>query len=434
LDTGKVIVPPEHGADIYLTVNHYLQAITESELEKGVKTANALGGWAVMMDPYNGEVLAIAQTPAFDPAHYTDYYNDPNLIENTKVKAVTDCYEPGSIFKPITVAICMKANEELTKCGKAPIFSPSEMIPCSNGWFPGRSTPLKDGRAHKFLNMDLAIQKSSNIYMARAIHRVVESMGENWYREALSEVFGFGKKTQIDLPAESCGMLPTPGKLHPNGKLEWSVPTPYSLSLGHNILVNSIQLVQAYSILANGGLSVRPHLIKKIEKNGKIVIDNSEYRATQRVISPEIAEAVVRSMRFVTKDGGTSKRADIMGYSEAGKSGTAEKIINGHYAKDHNISSFVGFAPAKNPRFVLIVSIDDPERKLIPGVGRQQYGGVCAAPVFRQIATQALQFLGVTPDDPYGYPPGDPRRDTSRADWANEMRELKELYEKWNVR
>lgn len=432
LDTGKILVAPENGADVYLTINHYLQAIAESELSKGVKAAGALGGWAVMMDPYTGEILALAQTPTFDPTHYADYFNDPKLIEHTKVKAVTDCFEPGSIFKPITVAICMKANEELIKKGKKPIFTPDEKIPCANGWFPGRSTPLKDGRVHSFLNMDLALQKSSNIYMGRIVHRLVETMGDEWYRKALAEVFGFGQKTLIDLPAESSGLLPTPGKLHPNGKLEWSLQTPYTLAIGHNILCNSMQLVRAYAILANGGLAVQPHLIRKIEKNGKILVDNTAYRATKQVLSPAITRPIVRGMKFVTKEGGTSKRADIYGYTEAGKSGTAEKIVAGNYSKDHNISSFVGFAPAHHPRFVLIVSIDDPEKKVIPGVGKHQMGGVCAAPIFREIATRALQYLGVTPDDPYGFAPGDPRRDPKKADWVAEVQRLKELYESWN--
>ncbi|HSX11260.1 MAG TPA: penicillin-binding protein 2 [Chlamydiales bacterium] len=434
LDTGKVIVAPENGADVYLTINHYLQAIAESELAKGVQEAGAHGGWAVMMDPYTGEILALAQTPSFDPTHYAEYFNDPALIEQTKVKAVTDCFEPGSIFKPITVAVCMKANEELVKKGRAPIFTPEEKIPCANGWFPGRSAPLKDGRPHGYLNMDLALQKSSNIYMARLIQRLVETMGDEWYRKTLYEVFGFGQKTNIDLPAESIGLLPTPGKLHPNGKLEWSVPTPYSLAIGHNILVNSMQLVRAFAILANGGLAVRPHLIRQIVKEGKVIVDNTRYRATTQVLSPAISRLLVRGMKFVTKEGGTSKRADIMGYTEAGKSGTAEKIIDGIYSKDHNVSSFVGFAPAHHPRFVLIVTIDDPVKKIIPGVGKHQMGGVCAAPVFREIATKSLQYLGVTPDDPYGFAPGDPRRDSKRADWTAEVQNLRELYEKWNCR
>lgn len=434
LDTGKVLIEPENGADVYLTINHYLQAIAESELQKGVKAVGGKGGWAVMMDPYTGEILALAQTPSFDPSRFSEFYNDPSLTDYTKVKAVSDCFEPGSIFKPITVAICLKANEELAKASKKPIFLPEEKIACSSGVFPGRTNPLKDGRVHSFLNMDLAIQKSSNIYMARLAQRLVDAMGNEWYRKALHETFGFGKKTGIDLPAESGGLLPTPGKVHPNGKLEWSMPTPYSLAIGHNILCSSLQLVKAYAILANGGLDVQPHLIRKLEKNGKLIIDNSQYRAHKQVLSPQITRQVVRSMKFVTKEGGTSRRGDIHGYTEAGKSGTAEKIINGTYSKEHNIASFIGFAPANHPRFVLLVSVDDPERKLIEGVGRQQFGGISAAPIFREIATRSLQYLGETPDDPYGLMAGDPRRDPKRADWAAEVASLKKLYEEWNCK
>ncbi|MES2273470.1 MAG: penicillin-binding protein 2 [Chlamydiota bacterium] len=433
LDSGKVIESPENGADIYLTINHYLQAIVESELTKGVKTAGARGGWAVMMDPYTGEILALAQTPPFDPAHYADYFNDTNI------KAVTECFEPGSIFKPITLAICMKANEELKKKGKAPLFSPDEKVPTLNGWFPGRSIPLKDGRPHSFLNMHLGIQKSSNIYMARLVQRLVETMGDEWYRKALAEIFGFGQKTNIELPAESGGLLPTPGKLHPNGKLEWSLPTPYSLAIGYNILINSIQMVRAYAILANGGFAVQPHIVRKIVKkmsNGaqQILVDNTGARASKPVLSPAITEPIVKGMKFATKEGGTSKRADIMGYTEAGKSGTAEKIIDGVYSKKNHISSFLGFTPAKHPRFVLLVSIDDPEVRFIPGVGKHQLGGICAGPIFREIAERALQYLGVAPDDPYGYPYGDPRRDPKKADWLAEVQALKEIYENWNGR
>ncbi|HSX26834.1 MAG TPA: penicillin-binding protein 2 [Chlamydiales bacterium] len=437
LDSGKILELPENGADIYLTINHYLQAIAESELDKGVKAAGGKGGWAVMMDPYTGEILALAQTPPFDPAHYADYFNDPKLQEHTHVKAVTDCYEPGSIFKPITLAVCMKANEELIKKGKPPLFTPEEKIPCANGWFPGRSTPLKDGRVHNYLNMELAIQKSSNIYVARLIHRLIDVMGEHWYRKALTEIFGFGQKTNVELPAESVGLVPTPGKLHPNGKLEWSLPTPYSLAMGHNILINGLQMVKAYAIFANGGLQVQPHLVRKIVKTlpdgtKQTLVDNTHYRATQRVLPGEHTALIVRAMKYATKEGGTSKRADIIGYTEAGKSGTSEKIIDGLYSKDHNISSFLGFAPANNPRFVLLISIDDPEKKFIPGVGKHQMGGICASPIFREIATKSLQYLGVAPDDPYGYPSGDPRRDPKKADWMMEVAGLKELYEKWN--
>jgi len=432
LDTGKVIVAPEHGADVYLTINHYLQAIAESELAKGVKVAGAKGGWAVMMDPYTGEILALAQTPTFDPTHYSDYFNDKELIERTKVKAVTDCFEPGSIFKPITIALSLKANEELIRQGKKPLFSPTEKVPCANGHFPGRSVPLKDGRCHRFLNLDMAMQKSSNIYMARMAQRIVETMGDQWYRKALEEVFGFGQKLQIDLPAESTGLLPTPGKLHPNGKLEWSLSTPYSLAIGHNILVNSMQLARAYAIIANGGTLVQPHLIRKIVKEGRVLVDKTAPQVGKRVLSPSISKQLIRSMKFVSKEGGTSVLADIACYTEVCKSGTAEKIIDGLYSKDHNISSLIGFAPADKPRFVLIVTIDDPEKRIIPGYGKQQFGGVCAAPVFREIGMKALQYFGETPDDPYGFSPGDPRRNVAKADWVQEVQSLKSLYQEWN--
>lgn len=437
LDMGKILETPENGADVFLTINHYLQAITEVELAKGVKEAGGRGGWAVMMDPSNGEILALAQVPTFDPTHYADYFNDPELLECTRSKAVTECFEPGSIFKAITMAVCMKANEELIKKGKSPIFSVDEKIATSNGWFPGRSIPLKDGRVHQYLNMYLALQKSSNIYPARIVQRLIDTLGDAWYRQALVDLFGFGNKTNIELPGESGGLVPTPGKLHPNGKLEWSLPTPYSLAIGYNILVNSIQMVRAFSIFANGGYAVQPHLVRKIVKtlpdgSRKVLVDNTKYKATQQVLSRPSVDAIVRGLKYITKEGGTSKRADVMGYTEAGKSGTSEKIINGTYSKVNNTSSFVGFAPAKNPRFVLMVTIDDPEIKFIPGVGKQQMGGVCASPVFREIATKALQYLGVAPDDPYGYPYGDPRRDPKKADWMDEVSSLKQLYDSWN--
>src|SRR5579872_1593708 len=177
MDVGKVLAYPEHGADIYLTINHYLQAVAEEEIEKAVQKANAKGGWAIMMDPRSGEILALAQYPFFDPTHYRDYFNDPKLLENTKARAIIDPYEPGSTFKPITLAIGLKANAALKKLGKPPVLIKEEKMATSNGHFPGRSIPIKDTHHHSFLNMELGMQKSSNIYMARVIQRVVNQLG-----------------------------------------------------------------------------------------------------------------------------------------------------------------------------------------------------------------------------------------------------------------
>jgi cell division protein FtsI (penicillin-binding protein 3) len=440
LDTGDLVTAPIDGADVYLTINHYLQAIAEEEIAKAVKNAGARSGWAIMMDPRSGEVFAWAQYPFFDPSQYRAYFNDPKLLEHTKVKAITDPYEPGSTMKPITMAICLKANEELKKRGKPPIFHSQEKLATSNGYFPGRSSPIRDTKLHRFLNMEMAIQKSSNIYMARMIQRVIDALGNDWYRSALQDIFGYGVKTGIELSSETTGLVPTPGKKHPNGALEWSVPTPFSLSFGHNLLVSSLQMLRSYAILCNGGYDVQPTLIKKIVKTNfdgsqEVIVDNSSAERVgsfKRLLEQNISDEMVRVMKYVTKPGGSAPRADIYGYTEGGKTATSEKIVNGTYSRKDHISTFIGFAPAKNPRFVMLIAIDEPEHKFIPGVGKNHMGGACAAPAFGEIGTRALQYLGVEPDDPHGYPPGDPRRDADRADFVRESEALQKKYIDWN--
>ena len=440
LETGTILAHPEHGADVYLTINHYLQAIAEEEIEKAVKKANAKAGWALLMHPRTGEIYALAQYPWFDPSSYATYFNDPVSAECTKVKALTDPFEPGSMMKPLTLAIVLKANQELIAQGKKPIFSPDEKIATSNGIFPGRSKPIGDTRRHNYLNMYMGLQKSSNIYMARLVQRVIETLGENWYRNALSDVLGLGKKTGVELPGESPGLLPTPGKLHPNGKMEWSTPTPFSIAFGHNILCNSFQILRSYAVIANGGYEVFPTLIRKVvrqnrEGSEEVLIDHTcseRLQKNKKVLSDEIIHHVVTAMKYVTKPGGGGAKAEIYGYTEAGKTATAEKIVNGVYSKKDHISSFVGFAPASHPEFVLMVVIDEPECKYIPGIGKNQLGGNCAAPAFAEIGLRTLQYLGVAPDDPYGYPKGDPRRNEEKADWMQQAKALGALYEEWN--
>lgn len=440
LDAGEVIKEARNGADVYLTINHYLQAIAEAELEKGVKRAEAKGGWCVMMDPMNGEILAVAQYPRFNPTKYRDYYNNPELLEHTRAKAITDSFEPASIFKPLMMSICLRANLDLAQMQRPPLFTPAEKIPSANGALPGRkSKPIRDGRVHKYLNMDMAIQKSSNIYMAIVAKRLSDTLGDHWFRNALIELFGFGSPTGIEIPGEHPGVVPTPGKLHPNGRPEWSVPTPYSIACGHNILVTQLQMARAYCILANGGRKVQPTIYKKIVRKNADGIEEVIHQRPdgpslgRQVLHPENVRRVVESMRYVTKFGGTSRRGHIPGYTQVGKSGSSEKIIDGKYSRDKFISSYAGFIPAKSPRFVLVVSIDEPVRKYIPGFGGNHLGGVCAAPVFKEIASHALQYLGVEPDDPYGFPTGDPRRDPQKADWAMENSQLEKLYKEWNL-
>jgi cell division protein FtsI (penicillin-binding protein 3) len=439
-DTGDVIVEPNHGCDIYLTINHVLQAICEEEIEKGVKKVRGKSGWAVIMQPRTGEILALAQYPFFHPPDYQKYYNDKTLMEHSRVKAATDANEPASVSKAFTVAVALLANLELQKRGEPVLFDPEEKMATADGAFPGRSRPIKDTRLHQYMNMDMAIQKSSNIYVARLMQRVVERLGKEWYRNTLIDTFGLGKKTGIELPSESAGVLPKPGRLHPNGKLEWSVPTPFSLAIGHNYQANSFQILRAFSIFANGGYLVQPTLVRKVirshaDGHEEVLIDHTSEEWTkqfQKVLPNRIVDRVVQSIKYVTKPGGGGWRGDVWGYTEAGKTGTAKKIVNGQYSNSSYCASFIGFAPVKDPEMVVMIVIDEPDTSYRQGVGHSYYGSVAAAPVFKTITKRALEYLGVPSDDPFGYASNDPRYDESRADWKNETKSLTDKYNEWN--
>lgn len=431
IETDRVLTQPKDGADVYLTINHHLQAIAEEEIEKGVKKVGAKAGWAVMMNPHNGEIYCMAQYPFFDPMKYSQYYNDENMLEHTKIKAICDCFEPGSTFKAITASLGLLANEELRKRNEKPLFDPDEMIPTLDGTLPGRK-PMRDGRAHKYLNMDLAIQKSSNIYMCRLVERILDRLGADWYRQKLEEVYGIGTLSGIEFPYENIGLLPTPGAKYPSGHLQWTVPTPFSLAIGYNVLTNTMQMLRAIAVIANGGYKVRPHLIQSIRKKDSNELISAPEMIHERVMDLAIVERVKRSMKFVIKKGGLAPYADVNGYTVAGKTSTSEKIKNGVYSKIHNFSTFIGFTPVSDPVFILMVCIDEPEVKNIQGFGMSQYGGKCAAPVFSEIARKSLEYLGVAYDDPYGFPLGDPRSDPEKADWSKETKELLQRYKQWN--
>ncbi len=439
LETGEVIVKPTNGADIYLTINTCLQAIVEEELAKGVQKSQAKAGWAVMLEPQTGEILALAHYPFFYPSAYQQYFNQPKLIDQTRVKAISDANEPGSVMKPITMALALKANQELIARGEPALFNPEEKIATSDSRFMGRKN-LKDTHLHHFLNMNMALQKSSNIYVARLADKMVKRLGKEWYQRALHQIFGFGEKTGVELPSETKGLVPTPGKKHPNGTLEWSVPTPYSLAMGHNIQVSTLQLARAFALFANGGILVQPTLIKKVMRQEEshayhLLIDHTQPERVKnfpRVLDKEIAKQVALALKFATKPGGTARRADVYGYTEAGKTGTAQKVINGSCSQFLYCPTFVGFVPFVHPAFVLAITLDEPLYAFIPGLGKNHHGGTCAAPIFKEIAKRALDYLGIAPDDPHGYPVADPRYDAKKADWIIETKQLQDLYEKWN--
>lgn len=421
LDLDRIVKIPKDGSDIYLTINPTIQTIAEQELERGVLEARAHGGRLIFMNSCTGEILALAQYPFFDPANYKQFFNDKERVEYTKVSMVTDAFEPGSIMKPITIAIALQANEEVEKSSRGKLFDPQEAIDVTRTSFPGRQkSPLKDIVRNNKLNMYMGIQKSSNVYVAQLADRIVQSLGSSWYQEKL-HAFGFGKKTGIELPAETPGLVPSLQRFHINGSPEWSLSTPYSLAMGYNILATGMQMVQAYAVIVNGGFLVRPTLVKKIVKPS-----GEEYVlpfSRERVLSSSVAQEVLHAMRFTTLPGGTGFRAGLKHHSSGGKTGTTEKMIQGKYDKHRHISSFIGVAPLQQieeiPPFVILISIDDPEYGLREDGTKNYMGGRCAAPVFSRVVDRVFSYLGVPPD---------------KEKHANkeEVFALKVLYEEWN--
>lgn len=441
LETGEVLFSPVDGADVELTVNHCLQAILEEEIERGVVQAQAKSGWAALVEPQTGYILALAQYPFFYPDKYKDYFNDKDRIEHTKCRAITDANEPGSPMKAITVALALKVNELRKAKNLPPIFSPMEKIAVSSGAFPGRTKPITDVVRLDWANMYMGIQKSSNIYVATIAGRMVQAMGDEWYRNELLN-FGFGQKTGVELLGESVGVLPRPGKIVGKGRLEWSKATPYSLAMGYNLQATTLQMARVYCALANNGVLPELTLIKKIVRkhrdgSSEILIDNTREERKERfrrILSPEVVQEVIRAMKFVTKPGGSAYKADILGYTEAGKTGTTMKLKGGSYTSTAHFSSFVGFAPLSSPKFVLAIGLDEPKVGYIPGRGLNHRGGTSATPIFREIGRRVLEVMGVPPDDPYGYPKGDPRSNLEKADWYKESESLRTLLNKWNKR
>lgn len=441
IETGEIIQAPVHGANVELTIDPVIQSILEDELAKAVRMRQAKGAWGVLVDPWTGYVLALAQFPAFFPDRYQTYFNDPTRIEYTKVKAAIDAYEPGSPTKAITCALALKANKECKKKGEALVFHPFAKTPVSSGAFPGRaSKPIKDVTPARYLNLYMATQKSSSIYFAALAGKVVDRMGAKWYRQQLVDCFGLGTKTGVELVGESLGVMPRPNVLTANRKLEWSKATPYSLGMGYNLQVTTLQMARAFSVLATRGKRPNFTLIKRIWKEKEdgtqeLIVDHtlaSRISAFPQVLDEDIAEEVIRAVKFVTKPGGSAARADIFGYTEAGKTGTAEKVVKGSYSHKAHIASFVGFAPASSPRFVLALVLDEAKPGFVVGFGFNHRGGAAVSPIFREVGRRVLEYMKEPYDDPHGFSQNDPRGKYKEADWVKETEALNALYNAWN--
>jgi cell division protein FtsI/penicillin-binding protein 2 len=361
---SRIDKPPTAGATVELTIDKHLQYIVERELRAGVRAHNADAGAVVMLDPQTGEILALASEPSFNPNAFAEA-----TTAQRRNRAVQDVYEPGSTFKIVTAAAALEEN----------VVEREEVFDVSAGYIRIGRDRIPDFTTYPPLTFTDVIVKSSNVGAIL--------VGLRLGPERLSRYvdrFGFGRRQSQDLPSESAGLWSSAGL---NDR------AIASISMGYQVAVTPLQMATAISAVANGGELLQPRLIRAVARNGGRV--ESERRVIRRAILPATAVELTEIMTAVAERG-TARRARVTGYAVAGKTGTAEKLIDGRYSnQDHN-ASFVGFAPADAPRFVMLVMVDTPRHAMINGVWQKPYtGGAVAAPIFQRIADAALRYLKV---------------------------------------
>ena len=342
-------VAPEEGRNVRLTLDDTLQANAQSVLLRTVRHWGAKAATAVVLDPRTGEVLAMASEPGFDANRFSETDRDTQ-----RNRAVTDTYEPGSTLKVVTVAAAL--SEGLVSPSTPFSLEPSIHV---------ADRVIHEAHRTRTERMTVAeiLSRSSNVGTITLAELLGRSRLETWI-----ERFGFGKKTGVDFPGETAGILP----------FYWSGSTIGTLPIGHGIAVTPVQMAAAYGAIANGGVWHRPRL----------VADHPSAR--RRVMSKPVADQLMSMLRDVVIEG-TGTEAEVEGYQVAGKTGTAAKPDpRGGYSKSRYVASFVGVVPASAPRLVVLITVDEPHGAI--------WGGVVAAPAFQQIAHFALQYLEIPPD------------------------------------
>jgi cell division protein FtsI (penicillin-binding protein 3) len=359
---GDAVPVLTEGNNVVLTIDRTIQHIAQKALEASVADYAAQSGIAIVMAPATGEVLALAHYPFFNPNSYRDFSR-----ERWRNRAITDPFEPGSTMKMFSVAAAIDSG----------ICSPSTIFYCENGEYRIGKNIIHDTKSHGWLSLQQIVKYSSNIGSVK----MAEKLGPRQLHEYL-RAFGFGQRTRINCPGETAGSL--------SHFKVWSAIDTGAISFGQGVSVSAIQLITAASAIANDGTLMKPMLVKSItDRNGR-TIETFSPEPVRRVISSHTAATVRRILKTVITEGGTGVNAALEGYSAGGKTGTAQKIdSSGTYAKDRYISSFLGFAPADHPELAILVLVDEPKD--------QTYGGIVAAPAFRQIALQTLSYLNIPP-------------------------------------
>jgi cell division protein FtsI (penicillin-binding protein 3) len=358
------------GENLVLTIDKNLQYQVEKILAATVAKYKAVSGQAIVMASSSGEIWAMASVPAFDPNNFSQY--PPEFYRN---RVVADVFEPGSTFKIFVAAAALNQ-------GRIPL---KQTFFCENGQWQIAGRLIHDTHPHGNLTMSEIIKYSSNIGAAK--------LGQMVGAEDLNKTiraFGFGRPVGIDLPAESSGML---RKLSPNRLVDLA-----NLCFGQGVAVTGIQLITAVNAVANGGVLLKPHLLKAvIDRNAQLLKEIAPEQIT-RVMEPEAAAILTDMMTGVTQSGGTAAHIKVGNTRIAGKSGTAQKAIAGGYSNDDYIASFVGFLPAENPQLTIMVQIDSPR-------GRH-FGSVVAGPAWVDIAKAGLQAIGYVQPQSASLKPG----------------------------
>jgi cell division protein FtsI (penicillin-binding protein 3) len=362
---GHTEKPSTDGHTVVLTLDEAIQHVAERELQRAVVQTGSVAGTVVVLEPRTGEILAMASRPTFNPNRFGAY---PST--HWRNRAVTDAYEPGSVFKVFTAAAAIQEK----------VVSPDEIIDCGGGAVEVAGVRINDHAVFHDITFRDVIAHSSDV----GVIRVAQRLGRENFNRYLRQ-FGFGEPTGVDLPGESPGLLRPPSR--------WSALSLPSLSFGQEIGVTALQLAAATAAIANGGYLMRPFILLRAEDSQGRVVREGRPRVVRRVLEPETVDVLTDLMRGVVRYG-TGKRAEIPGYAVAGKTGTAQKVdASGRYSMIDHVASFVGFVPASRPALVILVSLDTPR-------GALNEGGHVAAPLFARVAEPALRHLGVPADDP----------------------------------
>jgi len=350
----RPLTPAQNGATVHLTIDRRIQQLAYTQLKSAVKQHSAQAGSVVVLDARNGEILALANYPSFDP-------NDRSRLTGRQLRnrAVVDTFEPGSTIKPLVVALSLDQG----------LVKPTTMIDTAPGWYKIGPSVIHDTSNHGRMTIAEALQKSSNIALAKLALNLPAETIWNKYQE-----YGLGRAPQLTFPGVAAG------RVRPYAR--WRPIEQATMAYGYGLSTSLLQIAQVYTAYAGDG-TLHP---------ARLVTDPDHPAAPgPRVTTPKTAASIRAMLEMATSEGGTGRAANVDGYRIGGKTGTARKQIGASYAKNRYRSLFVGMAPMSHPRLIVAVMIDDP-------AGRAFYGGTVAGPVFSGVTGGALQLLGVPPD------------------------------------